>query len=162
MSSSAPTKLVVSGGGGGGGTDQLVKVTFTDAVAGYLAGKLVVHPDTPLALNILNPGADESLEFDLDGDQITIDWIPTNYVRNATIPEAADVEDLSAHLKGIDDALGTLGGGKPFLQFNARLKVPASGTLYLYSGEVATSAVPICGTWHRPCTWREIHGIYRF
>lgn len=42
----------------------------------------------------------------VDGDQLDITWNPTNYVPDATIAEAADVDDLSAHLKGIDTLLG--------------------------------------------------------
>ena len=40
-----------------------------------------------------------------DGDKLDIDWNPSNYTPDASIPEASDVDDLSAHLKGIDTAL---------------------------------------------------------
>lgn len=46
----------------------------------------------------------------LDGDKLDIDWDPSNYTPDASIGEANDVDDLSAHLKGIDDELGGLGG----------------------------------------------------
>ena len=42
---------------------------------------------------------------DLNGDHLGIDRNPTNYTPDASIAEAANVDDLSAHLKGIDDAL---------------------------------------------------------
>jgi len=45
----------------------------------------------------------------LDGDHLDIDWDPTYYAPDAGIAEAADVDDLSAHLKGIDTVLGSLG-----------------------------------------------------
>lgn len=104
----APTKGLLGGSGGGGGTDERVKISITDTTAGFLSTSLVVHTDTPIALNILNPGADETLELDLDGDQIHIDWTPTTYVRNAAPAEAGDIQDLTAHLKGIDDELSTV------------------------------------------------------
>lgn len=95
-----------AGTGGSGGTDERVKISITDTTAGFLSTSLVVHVDTPITLNILSPGADETLELDLDGDQIDIDWVPTNYVRNSSPAEAADLKDLTAHLKGIDDSIG--------------------------------------------------------
>jgi len=48
-------------------------------------------------------GADE-----VDGDKLDIDWVPTNYSRDNSIGEADNVTDLSAHLKGLDDEIGTL------------------------------------------------------
>lgn len=41
----------------------------------------------------------------IDGDHLDIDFNPSNYTPDATIPEASNVDDLSAHLKGIDTAL---------------------------------------------------------
>lgn len=49
--------------------------------------------------HILN-GVDE-----IDGDRIGIDYTPSNYDPDATVPEAGDVDHLAAHLAGIDDAL---------------------------------------------------------
>lgn len=51
-------------------------------------------------------GADE-----LDGDHLDIDFNPTVYTPDSGIPEAIDGYSLSAHLKGIDNALSSLGGG---------------------------------------------------
>lgn len=50
---------------------------------------------------------DEGDGGSLDGDKLDIDWNPSNYTPDATIAEADDVDDLSAHLKGIDDELGS-------------------------------------------------------
>lgn len=47
---------------------------------------------------------------EIDGDQVDIDFTPTNYTPDATPAEAADVDDLTAHLKGIDTAVGAAGG----------------------------------------------------
>ena len=42
----------------------------------------------------------------LDGDHLDIDFTPSNYTPATTPAEAADVDDLAAHLYGIDQALG--------------------------------------------------------
>lgn len=42
---------------------------------------------------------------DLDGDHLGVDFTPSNYTPSDTPTEAADVDDLAAHLKGIDNAL---------------------------------------------------------
>jgi len=44
----------------------------------------------------------------VDGDTLDIDWTPTFYVPDASPTEALDVDDLTAHLKGIDTMLGSL------------------------------------------------------
>lgn len=51
-------------------------------------------------------GADE-----IDGDHLDIDFTPTNYTPTTAPAEAANVDDLAAHLAGIDTALGSVGGG---------------------------------------------------
>ena len=38
----------------------------------------------------------------IDGDRVTIDYVPTNYTRNSAATGAGDVTDLTAHLAGID------------------------------------------------------------
>lgn len=45
---------------------------------------------------------------ELDGDQLAVDFVPANYTRSTSPPEADDVRDLTAHLKGIDDAMGAV------------------------------------------------------
>ena len=53
----------------------------------------------------ITSGSDE-----IDGDKLDIDWNPANYTP-ATVPSYADsVDNLTAHLKGIDTALGTGSG----------------------------------------------------
>jgi len=46
---------------------------------------------------------------EVDGDRLDIDYVPTNYVRDITPPEVTNVQELTAHLAGIDNAL--VGGG---------------------------------------------------
>lgn len=41
----------------------------------------------------------------IDADRLVITFNPTNYTPDASPPEAGDVDDLTAHLKGIDDAI---------------------------------------------------------
>lgn len=47
-------------------------------------------------------GADE-----INGDLVDIDFTPANYTPDTSPPEANDVDDLAAHLKGIDTALAS-------------------------------------------------------
>lgn len=51
-------------------------------------------------------GADE-----IDGDKLDIDWTPSNYTPTATPTEADNVDNLTSHLYGIDQALAGAGGG---------------------------------------------------
>lgn len=44
----------------------------------------------------------------LNGDIIDIDFTPSQYSPDGGAPEAADADDLAAHLKGIDDELDSL------------------------------------------------------
>lgn len=55
-------------------------------------------------------GSDE-----IDGDQVDVDYIPTNYVRDISPSEVTDIEHLTAHLAGLDIAIGSLGGGVPII-----------------------------------------------
>jgi len=64
-----------------------------DGVQGSLYGLRTDYPD----------GAQ------LDGDHVDIDFTPVNYTPDAAPAEAADIDDLAAHLKGIDTALGGVG-----------------------------------------------------
>lgn len=59
-------------------------------------------------MTFTNKTIDPSLNT-IDGDKLDIDYTPTNYSPDATAAEADDVDDLAAHLKGIDTALATGG-----------------------------------------------------
>ena len=41
----------------------------------------------------------------IDGDRLTIDYVPTGYTRNAAASGAGDVTDLTAHLSGIENRI---------------------------------------------------------
>jgi hypothetical protein len=43
---------------------------------------------------------------DIDGDVLDVDFTPANYTPDASPAEASDVDDLAAHLKGVDTAIG--------------------------------------------------------
>ena len=54
----------------------------------------------------ITSGSDE-----IDGDKLDIDWNPSNYTP-ATVEDYADsVDNLTAHLKGIDSAIGSVSSG---------------------------------------------------
>jgi hypothetical protein len=50
---------------GSGAMDELVKVTAADTTSDFLADKIA--PGSGIALNLLNPGADEQLQIEVDG-----------------------------------------------------------------------------------------------
>jgi len=79
-----------------GGADEI-------SVAG-LSGVLA-DPQTPAshASTHISGGGDE-----IDGDQIDIDWNPTNYTPTTTPTEVTSLDHLTAHLAGIDTTLGTV------------------------------------------------------
>jgi len=58
------------------------------------------------ATSHISSGSDE-----IDGDKLDIDWDPTNYVPSTTPSEVDSVDNLTAHLYGIDGYLQTLGSG---------------------------------------------------
>ena len=55
------------------------------------------------AITHIHNGTDE-----IDGDVLDINYSPTNYAPDTTPPEVTSTEELTAHLAGIDDALGAL------------------------------------------------------
>jgi hypothetical protein len=70
--------------------------------------RVITMPDKDITLNEgvdhIQGGADE-----VDGDQLDIDFTPSNYSPSTAPGEVDDVDQLSAHLAGIDDALATAG-----------------------------------------------------
>ncbi|KKN37901.1 hypothetical protein LCGC14_0758810 [marine sediment metagenome] len=70
------------------------------------AGVLPPVTDPPAhAPTHIRGGTDE-----IDGDQLDIDFLPTNYTPDTSPAEVTSTEHLTAHLKGIDDIIGTGGG----------------------------------------------------
>lgn len=70
----------------------------------------------------------------IDGDRLTIDYVPTNYTRSSAATYAGDNTDLTANLAGIDNALPTklsLTGGtmSGVLNMTANI-VPTSNATY--------------------------------
>ena len=70
------------------------------------AGILSFGAPTPAAHapTHVHNGSDE-----IDGDVLDITYVPTNYTRDITPPEVTSVEELTAHLAGIDNALASVG-----------------------------------------------------
>ncbi len=93
--------LQVSAQGNGltGGGGSLLSID-PDAVTG---GDIA-----PVSVSADGVGVDVTV---LDGDHLTVDFTPSNYSPDDSPAEAADVDDLAAHLKGIDSAMASVGSG---------------------------------------------------
>lgn len=63
------------------------------------------HASTDHDATHIRAGSDE-----IDGDKLDIDWNPTNYTPATTPTEVDNVDHLTAHLYGIDQALASAGG----------------------------------------------------
>ena len=73
------------------------------------------------AADHIKGGADE-----VDGDQVDIDFTPSNYTPTIAPAEATDLDHLTAHLAGIDNALATT--GHPIPDTTSIVKGSADGT----------------------------------
>jgi hypothetical protein len=103
------TDLVLDPGAGVG--DNVIIDSLTWPSADGTAGQAIIT-DSFGVLSFGNPipaahapthvhnGTDE-----IDGDILDITYVPTNYTRDTTPPEVTSVEELTAHLAGIDNAL---------------------------------------------------------
>lgn len=76
-------------------------VVVSDAVYVYSASGELLYTVTAHASKHITGGSDE-----VDGDKLDIDWNPTNYTPTTTPSEADNVDNLTAHLYGIDQELG--------------------------------------------------------
>ena len=74
---------------------------------------------------------------EIDGDKLDIDWNPTNYTPATAATFSDNVDNLTSHLKGIDDKLGTLGAGS-----NAR----RVETFTLAAGDITNKYVTLANT----------------
>jgi hypothetical protein len=115
---------------GGGGSVDAADVTYTPTTATDWDGD--ADPgDLDDALDQLAERTDDleaappshaSTHIDggsdaIDGDKVEITWTPTNYTRDGTNPAETDSDDdLAAHLKGIDDELGSLVAGSGYTE----------------------------------------------
>lgn len=70
----------------------------------------------------------------IDGDKLDIDFTPSNYTPDATPSEADDVDDLAAHLKGIDTALSSSGGAMTLLADDLKASAEADFDFTSISG----------------------------
>lgn len=124
--------------------DRKVSATSADTVPGSLTDKISFAADTPLTVSVTNPGANEGYRLSLDGDQVDIDFTPSNYIPTLT-GTASDTQDLAAHLKGIDDYLGSTISAAKVRDYvlTGDFQVPAAGTLYLKFGSIFTSSTPL-------------------
>ena len=62
------------------------------------------------ALDILDDHASGHItggDGEIDGDKLDIDWDPSNYTPDTSPTEVDSLDNLTAHLKGIDDEFGT-------------------------------------------------------
>lgn len=109
-------RTLTAGAGLTGGGDLTADRTFDIGAGNGItvnADDITVAPDAvtggdiaPVSVVANGVGVDVTA---LDGDHLTIDYTPTNYTPDATPAEANDVDDLTAHLKGIDDVLASTG-----------------------------------------------------
>lgn len=77
----------------------------------------------------ITAGSDE-----IDGDQIDIDYTPTNYTPSITPTEATNLDHLTAHLYGIDQALAS--GSSPTYGTDNQLPIMnAGGTDFEYTAD---------------------------
>lgn len=86
-----------------------------ETITQWRAQNAISTPDGSVLLPAEESGAAGAVTVDelvqnMDGDRLDVDFTPSNYTPDATPAEADDVDDLAAHLKGIDAALGGSGG----------------------------------------------------
>lgn len=67
--------------------------------------------------------------MEIDGDKIDIDWTPTNYTPSTTPTEADNADNLTAHLYGIDQALGSAGGSTTCISIMPASTQPRGGSV---------------------------------
>lgn len=91
------------------------EVTAVEELTAHLKGisdALGVKASNSHAGTHIRGGSDE-----IDGDKIDIDFTPTNYNPDTTPAETDNVDELAAHLKGIDNAIATVAPFNPVAQF---------------------------------------------
>lgn len=98
----------------------------TDITFPYVRGSegqtLVLNPSGGLTWGTVTTGGHAAQHItsgadEVDGDKLDIDWNPTYYTPSTTPSETSSADNLTAHLYGIDQALG--GGAATFWSRNA-------------------------------------------
>jgi hypothetical protein len=116
-------RLMVGTVTGGDAANNFTEVGYWHADGAYYAGNINISTGhtyqingSQIALTNLSDGLSHAAGHiqggadEIDGDLIDIDYAESNYTP-ATTGVASNVNHLAAHLEGIDDALGALGGG---------------------------------------------------
>lgn len=93
-------------------SDNTKKLAFQIAGLTTATTRIWTVPNEDINFALVNTHASRHVDGgadEIDGDLIDIDFTPSNYTPDATPAEANDVDDLAAHLKGIDTALAGAG-----------------------------------------------------
>ncbi len=103
------------------GSNNFRLATQGNGISGGAGSTLSVNPDSttggdtaPVTVGANGVGLDVT---SLDGDHLDIDFTPSNYTPDNSPAEATDVDDLAAHLKGIDTALSSTGSGTAKVEY---------------------------------------------
>jgi hypothetical protein len=120
---------------------------YLDSNGMYVAGNMDLSTghtyqinSTPIALTNLSDGLSHASGHEragtdeIDGDHLDIDFTPSNYTPATTPAEADNVDDLAAHLQGIDTVLGATGTGTLSGLTDTDLSSPASAHILIYDG----------------------------
>lgn len=81
-------------------TTAPAEVTNADHLTAHLAG---IDAGVLHTASHITGGADE-----IDGDQLDIDFTPSNYTPSTAPAEASDADHLTAHLAGVDDEMAAM------------------------------------------------------
>jgi len=92
-------RLSTQGNGIAGGNGALLSIQSDNVSGGDIAPVSVTGDGVGVNVNNLN------------GDHLDITYTPNNYTPDSSPAEAVDVDDLAAHLKGIDSAILAAGSG---------------------------------------------------
>lgn len=71
---------------------------------------------------------------EIDGDKLDIDWNPSTYTPATTPSEVDNVDNLTAHLYGIDQYLAGIASGTFAGLTDTNISTPSSGQIAIYDG----------------------------
>ena len=113
----AGTEYIVGYGDVSNSNSNITNVDSTASSYGSGTTLAFENPRHQHALNAHEKGG----TAEIDGDKIDIDYSPTNYTPSTTPSVVNNVDNLSAHLAGIDDKIGNIqsaGSGESNVQAN--------------------------------------------